>query len=252
MNAARFEFHADLNDFLPRGQRFRPLEVRFRESPSVKHLIEACGVPHPEVALIRINGAVVDFSAPVHDGDRVEVLPISALPAGAASPLENQPEGEVRFILDLHLGRLAVYLRILGFDSLYRNDYEDEELARTAGEQGRVLLTRDQRLLMRSQVRYGYWVRALDPQEQIVEVISRYRLAGQVKPFHRCLRCNTRLQPVEKQAVLERLEPLTRRYYHEFRRCPQCDQIFWKGSHYERMQALVDRVLALDGKRPSA
>ena len=150
--------------------------------------------------------------------------------------------GEPSFIADNHLGRLAAYLRMLGFDTLYRNDYQDPELAAVAHQEGRILLTRDRRLLMRREVDYGCCLRSLDSREQLGEVVRRYALAQTARPFRRCLRCNHELEVVDKAAVLERLQPLTRRYFEEFARCPGCDQVYWKGSHYERMLELIRRV----------
>ena len=148
-----------------------------------------------------------------------------------------------RFVVDNHLGRMAYYLRMLGFDTLYRNDYQDDELAQTAEQEGRILLTRDRRLFMRNQVQRGYWVRSLSPRQQILEVVQRYNLKAQITPFRRCIRCNGILQLVSKEAVLDRLEPLTRLYFDDFRICPDCQQVYWKGSHYERMRQFIDQWL---------
>jgi uncharacterized protein with PIN domain len=132
---------------------------------------------------------------------------------------------------------------MLGFDCLYRSDYEDEELAETAQREGRILLSRDRRLLMRKAVTYGYCLRSLDSLEQLTEVIQRFELTTHIQPFHRCLRCNHPLEPVAKEAILDRLEPLTRLYFDEFQICPACKQIYWKGSHYEKMEKLIEQLL---------
>ncbi len=154
-------------------------------------------------------------------------------------PADSPLDGEPYFILDNHLGQLATYLRMLGFDSLYRNDYQDAELAMVSIEEGRVLLTRDRRLLMRKAIRRGYCIHQTDPRQQTAEVLRRFKLFGQVKPFQRCLRCNSPLQVVSKQDIIERLEPLTKIYYDEFHLCPTCNQIYWKGSHYGHMLDLI-------------
>jgi uncharacterized protein with PIN domain len=236
MGRASFHFHAELNDFLPPDRRGGPVEREFRGNPSVKHLIEALGVPHPEVGRILANGRSVDFSYQVQHGDFIDVIPSSPTERGRGLG------GELRFLLDNHLGKLATYLRMAGFDTHYRNDYQDPELAETSAREGRVLLTRDQRLLMRSVVRAGYWVRAKSPPVQLGEVLERFGLLGRLEPFRRCVRCNTPLQPVAKEAVLHRLEPLTRRYYDEFHLCPGCGRLYWKGSHFEHMQALLRQI----------
>lgn len=231
VSTAHFLFHGRLRDFLPRGEKEQSIRVEFRERQSVKHLAESLGVPHPEMGPVQINGQAGTLSTIAQDGDRVEIQPV---PNGC--PVEP------RFILDNHLGRLASYLRLLGLDCLYRNDYQDEELAENVGREQRILLTRDRRLLMRKVVVHGYCLRSLEPLEQLSEVILRFDLAVRITPFHRCLRCNHALEGVEKETVLDRLEPLTRLYFEEFQICPACKQIYWKGSHYERLQELVERA----------
>jgi hypothetical protein len=231
--SARFCFVGALNDFLTTSQRGEQISCGFNPGQSVKHLVESLGIPHTEVAAILVDGRPVDFSYLVKDGDQVQVYPLMA----------ERPPGEPRFILDNHLGRLAVYLRMLGFDSLYRNDFQDEELAQIAYEQERILLTRDRHLLMRNQVTRGYWLRSKKPHEQLAEIVRRYDLSSLVAPFRRCMRCNGLLQPIEKVKVLDRLQPLTRLYFDDFRMCIECQQIYWKGSHYERMQELIEQVV---------
>ena len=231
MSTAYFLFSGRLRDFLLKDQQDRVITVDFRGRQSVKHLAESLGVPHPEIGQVCVNSQEGTLSTITQDGDQVEVHPIP-----------NGYPGEPRFVLDNHLGRLAAYLRMLGFDCLYRNDYDDEELAETSQSEGRILLSRDRRLLMRKSVTYGYCLRSLDSLEQLTEVIQRFDLASRIAPFHRCLRCNHPLQPVTKEAVIDRLEPLTKLYFDEFQVCPACGQIYWKGSHYEKMRKLIEEI----------
>ncbi|MGD9092305.1 MAG: Mut7-C RNAse domain-containing protein [Anaerolineales bacterium] len=237
MKKAQFRFYGALNDFLPKRQQQATIACTFKLNQSVKHLIESLGVPHVEVNRILVNEEEVDFGYLVQDGDEVEVYPI---PQNA---IRLQVADDHRFVLDNHLGRLAVYLRMLGFDAQYRNDYQDEELAQISSEERRVLLTRDVRLLMRNQVSHGYWVRSKIPRQQLLEIVNRFNLVEKVTPFRRCMRCNGVLKPVSKEVVLDRLEPLTKKYYDDFRICPDCEQIYWRGSHYERMQTFLQQVL---------
>jgi uncharacterized protein with PIN domain len=232
MSRAYFSFLGRLNDFLPRARREQTLAVDFRERQSIKHLAESLGVPHPEIGEVQVNGQAGMLSTITQDGDRVEVHPI---PNGC--PVEP------RFVLDNHLGRLAAYLRMLGFDCLYHNDYDDQGLAKIVREEGRILLSRDRRLLMRKAVTHGYCLRSLDSLEQLSEVITRFDLSKRIVPFHRCLRCNHPLEPVSKEAVLDRLEPLTKLYFDEFQICPACGQIYWKGSHFEKMKRLIEQTI---------
>lgn len=236
MATARFTLFPDLNFFLPHERRSGQFEESFEYGQSVKHLIEAAGVPHTEVGQIQANGRPVDFNYLVQDGDAIDVQRATA----SNAPLTFPP----RFVLDNHLGRLAAYLRMLGFDTLYRNNLDDDDLAAISAAEDRVLLTRDRRLLMRKIVRLGYCLRSLDSFEQLVEVLRRYNLFNQTAPFKRCLSCNGLLQPVDKAIILDRLLPLTKKYFNEFHTCPTCGQIYWKGSHYEHMQAMIDRLRA--------
>jgi uncharacterized protein with PIN domain len=247
MNQAEFRFYAELNDFLPPERQRRPFTHSFQGRVSVKHLIESLGVPHIEVDLILANGESVDFSYIVGDGDRISIYPVfESLDITSVNHLRPRPLRQTCFILDTHLGQLATYLRLVGFDSLYRNDYEDEELARISSDQGRILLTRDRGLLKRSLVTRGYCVRQTDPEQQLLEVVKRFDLMGSLDPFRLCLGCNGPLQPVSKAEIEDRLQPNTRQYYDDFQICSDCQQIYWKGSHYKRMQRFLKRVLDLE------
>jgi len=228
---AYFDFHPELHCFLPRDKRNVTLALAFKGRQSLKHLIESLGVPHTEVGQVTVNGQARGLDSVPHNGDRIEVRA-----AAPGCPIEP------RFLLDSHLGRLAAYLRMLGFDCLYRNDYDDAELAELVQREKRILLSRDRRLLMRKVVQYGYCLRSLEPPEQLTEVVRRFDLADKIRPFHRCLRCNHPLQPVSKETVLDRLEPLTKIHFDEFHLCPACDQVYWKGSHVERMEKLIESV----------
>ena len=231
MSTAYFLFHGRLNYFLQRDQIEKPIHIEFRGLQSIKHLAESLGVPHPEIGRIQVGGRDEVMNAITQDGDQVEIYPV-----------ENGTCIGPRFLLDCHLGRLTAHLRMLGFDCLYRNDYDDPELAEIAQHDVRILLTRDRRLLMRKAVRHGYCPRSLDPLKQLEEVVQRFELKDKVQPFHRCLRCNHPLEAVDKAVILERLEPLTRKYFEEFHICPNCQQIYWKGSHFEKMQKVLLQI----------
>src|SRR5262249_23065702 len=214
-----------------------------KDRASIKDVIESLGVPHTEVDLILVNGESVDFSYHVQDGDRISVYPMfEALDITPLVRVRPHALREPRFVLDTHLGKLAGYLRLLGFDTLYRNDYEDHRLVQIAHRERRAVLTRDRGLLKHRQVTHGYYVRETDPERQVVEVLRRFDLARAIAPFRRCMRCNGVLEPGAKNEVLDRLLPKTRQYYDEFSQCPGCGNLYWKGSHYERMLRFVDAV----------
>jgi uncharacterized protein len=236
-------FYAELGRFLPPARRQVTFEHAPSERASVKHVIEALGVPHTEVDLILVNSRSVDFSYRVQDGDRISVFPVfESIDISPLVRLRPRPLREPRFVLDGHLGKLAAYLRMLGFDTLYRSDCDDETLAHLSSSERRILLTRDRGLLKRSIVTHGYHVHDSDPQRQLVEVLRRFDLFGAIAPFRRCMRCNASLEPVRKELIADRLAPKTRRYYDEFAICRACDRIYWKGSHHRRMEQFVERL----------
>jgi uncharacterized protein with PIN domain/sulfur carrier protein ThiS len=244
MFTTTFRFHGSLNDFLSPAQRERDIVQQLPEAAAVKHPIESLGAPHTEVAAILVNGRAVEFGYRLQDGDRVEVYPQElAHGLGAYLPLRPPLPEPVRFVADTHLGRLAAYLRLLGFDTLYRNDYDDHELAGIAAEEQRVLLTRDRGLLKHKRVVYGYCVRESDPQQQVSTVLRRYRLTAAAQPWRRCSHCNGLLHTVAKSAVLPQLEPKTKLYYDDFQQCEVCGQVYWQGSHFARLAEFVENVL---------
>jgi uncharacterized protein with PIN domain len=243
MSQVHFRFYAELNDFLPAGRRQLSAPYALNGRVSVKHPIEALGVPHTEVHLILVNGRPVDFTYLLNAGDAVSVYPVfTTLDTSTLPPLRPPLPSPPRFVIDNHLGRLVTYLRLLGFDALYPENHDDEALARVSQEEGRVLLTRDRRLLMRKAVVHGYWLRSKEPRQQLAAVLGRFQLHEAINPWRRCLRCNGGLRPVAKEAVLERLKPKTKKYYDEFHMCRECEQIYWKGSHYEPLKAIVEDV----------
>lgn len=230
MKAARFQFDRDLRSLLQCTNVEGAFDLRFNGPQSAKHLIESVGIPHTEIGEVWVASVSVSTGYIVQDQDHVDVL---ATPPGWVSP------DEPRFVIDGHLGRLASQLRMLGLDCLYQNDNSDRSLARISVEDRRILLTRDRRLLMHKSITHGYLLRSLDPPEQLSEVLNRYALRKWIRPFQRCIRCNHLLEVVQKESVIDRLEPLTRLYFDDFRICPACKQIYWKGSHFDRMQKLI-------------
>lgn len=243
MSVARFRFYEELNDFLPPERRKTEFDYEFDRRASIKDVIEALGVPHTEVDLILVDGESVSFDYILRDGDRVSVYPVfESLDISPLNRLRPKPLRTPRFVLDTHLGTLARYLRLLGFDTLYRNDYDDETLARISADEHRILLTRDRGLLKRRIVTHGCFIRSDDPRKQLEEVCTRLDLDELIEPFRRCSHCNGLLQAVDKAEIQHRLEPKTRLYYDRFRQCEDCGRIYWAGSHYKGLQAFVDSV----------
>ena len=233
-------FYGDLGFFVQPKERHQPITRTLTHKTSIKDLIESCGVPHPEVDLIIVNGRPVDFTFQVEADLAVDVHPSST----ELFPTFRLQERNVRaFVADGHLGKLARDLRLLGIDVSYGHNPTDRELLATMAQENRALLTRDRPLLMHRMVRTGYYPRSQRPIEQTVEVVRRFGLAESLTPFVRCLRCNGLLTKVSKEVVIEQLEPLTRLYYDDFQRCPACGQSYWRGSHVARLEERLEAIL---------
>jgi len=244
MVTATFRFYEELNDFLAPELRQREFSAPCARSATTKHMIEALGVPHTEVELILVNGESVRFDRLLQDGDRVAVYPrFEALDITPLLRVREWPLRETRFVADAHLGGLARQLRMAGFDTLYRNDYDDREIVDIALREGRIVLTRDRELLKMRGITHGCYVHALKPEQQFQEVVVRLDLARSVRPFTLCLECNAPLRAIDKVRVLERLPPSVQANHEHFTTCDHCGRIFWEGSHWQRMQALLDKSL---------
>ncbi|HSM92857.1 MAG TPA: Mut7-C RNAse domain-containing protein [Anaeromyxobacteraceae bacterium] len=240
MRHATFRFYAELSDLLPATRRGVAFDHAFEGTPAVKDVIEALGVPHTEVDLILADGQSVDFAWRLRDGARVSVYPVfESLDVGGLTRVLAAPLRTPRFVLDVHLGRLARHLRMLGFDARWSADADDATLAAASSAEHRILLTRDRGLLKRRAVTHGYCVRASDPRRQLDEVLRRLDLLRAIAPFTRCLRCNGALLPVEKALVADRLPPRVRERQATFRRCDGCGRVYWPGTHHARMERLI-------------
>jgi uncharacterized protein with PIN domain len=242
---ATFRFYEELNDFLPRERRKREVTYRCARAATVKNAIEALGVPHTEVELILANGDSVDFGYLVREGDRISVYPkFEAFDIGPLLKVRERPLRSLRFVADAHLGGLARMLRMLGFDTLFRNDFADEEIRMIGACGGRIVLTRDRELLKSRSITHGCYVHSLRPQEQLREVAERLQLASSVQPFTLCLHCNLALTSIPKEAIAERLPPKVAALHERFHWCEGCDRVYWEGSHWERMRQMLEGVLA--------
>ena len=240
--ASRLCFAGDLARFVPRADASGAVHLSLRRRASVKDVLEAQGVPHTEIGSLTINGRWAEFAAPLRPGDRVLVLPpLAPVDPTRPSRLRPMPAGR-RFLVDVNVGKLA---RMLGFDAATDPDAGDADLAARAHAEQRILLSKDAGLLKRKAVVWARHLRHDTPKAQLGEVVWLFGLAAHSRPFSRCLRCNVLLQRVDKAAVDHRLLPKTRRYYRDFARCPVCERLYWRGSHYAQMQQWL-QVLAAD------
>lgn len=236
-------FYEELNDFLRPARRKQDCIKMLKHRTTVKDVIESFRVPHTEVDLILVNGNSVNFDYSPDDGDRISVYPVfEALDISSLTHLQERPLRNLKFVADVHLGSLVRRLRILGFDVCYENDHDDADLLRIVREENRILVTRDRSLLMYNLVQRGCWIHAINPDRQTLEILNRFDLWKNIKPFKRCTICNGQLKPVTKNQVMDNLEPKTKQYYDTFVQCSKCGQVYWEGSHYSRLFSFVNWI----------
>ena len=197
------------------------------------HVVESLGVPRTEIGSLLAGGTV---SAPTAPGGPTRCW---------SCPSRGRADGRARFLLDVHLGALARRMRLVGLDSAYGNRADDEELVAAAGQQRRMLLTRDRGLLKRRALTTGAYVRGQSADDQLADVIDRF--APDLAPWTRCPMCNGILEEVPLDRVAQLLQPGTVRSYATFARCPDCGRPYWRGAHADRLNAVVQR--AVDGNR---
>jgi len=244
MNTAVIRFYEELNDFLPSGRRKIPYPVQFRDNPSVKSIIESEGIPHTEVDLILINGKSVTFSEKVRQGDHISVFPVfESFDISSTSLVRLKPLREPKFVLDVHLGKLTRYLRMLGFDSLYKNNFSDDEIFRISVDERRSVLTRDRRLLMRRDLERGYWIRSQLIPEQVREVISKFDLEKSLHLFSICTLCNGKLQSTTEETARQQYPSYKFYPGTVFYKCISCSHTYWNGSHCERFQESLTSLI---------
>ena len=237
---ASVRFYAELNEHLLPEKRFVTFHCTLREGCTVQALIESCGVPCAEVDLVLVNGEPEDLQHPLKEEDRVSAFPVfESFDIQGTTKVRIRALRETRFVLDVHLGKLASHLRMLGFDTLYRNDYNDKTLIRISLVYSRILLSKDRALVADTDLTRAHLVRSKDPRDQLVEVLQRFDLFNTTHPFTRCIACNAILEPADKSRIIDLLPPSVAASYEEFRMCPECERVYWKGSHYERMEDFI-------------
>jgi uncharacterized protein with PIN domain len=238
-------FYEELNNFLPRNKRKKDICKALDTGETVKKVIEDLGIPHTEVDLVLVNGESVAFDYRLTSGDRISVYPeFESFDVKEVSKVRPVPLRNPRFILDVHLGKLSTFMRMLGFDTLYSNTYVDEDLVKIALSEGRIILTRDRELLKRRAITHGAFVRSKDSRKQLAEVIERFHMKGRIRPFSRCLRCNALLADVERREITGRVPSFVEENYDAFKLCVECGRIYWKGAHWRSMKRIVDRFVS--------
>jgi len=244
LNIAHFRFYEELNDFLSKERKKVVIPYQFKNHPAIKDSIEALGIPHTEVDLILVNGKSVKFSYQLNDGDYVSVYPVfEALDITPISRLRPKPLRNPKFIVDVNSGKLARFMRLLGFDVLFTNHYKDAEIAKIAYDKRRIVLTRDVGLLKNNLIKRGYWLRKTNPKDQVKEVLMRFDLVRMIKPFTCCLECNGTIKTVPKENISRLLPDSANRYYTKFYQCRSCKQIYWEGSHFQKMREFIEELV---------
>lgn len=236
IRTAYFRFYEELNDFLPEQFNKKIYTFSFSGTPSVKNSIETIGVPHTEVDLILVDGVSVGFDHILKDGEHVSVYPVfESIDISPIIRLRAKPLRKIRFVVDVNLGKLAKKLRLLGFDTHYKNDLNDDEIVKISISEKRIILTRDIGILKYGNVTHGFWIRSDDPKTQLNEVIERLQLKNLFKPFSRCSKCNGQLKRIKKELLKNRIPDDTLSYYKIFWECQGCRQIYWEGSHFDKI-----------------
>lgn len=235
--------YAGLNFFLPKKFRQRLIQLKLNGNPSVKDVIESVGVPHTEIELVLINNCLTVLDQQVKENDRISVYPFfyQLEIANSEKSAIKMPD-KIKFILDVHLGKLNNMLRILGFDCYYRNNLDDDEIIDIAYNEERIILSRDLGIFKNNKVKYGYFPRSQDPKIQLKEILERYNLKTKIKPLSRCIKCNGDIQIIEKEKIIDGLEEKTKLFFNEFYICNNCKKTYWKGSHYDKIIEFVENI----------
>lgn len=238
---ASYRFHGDLPRMLrSRWRSMNPIVQPVTRAASIKDAIEAFGPPHTDIGALVCDGRPIDFSWPVAAGQHFDIFPVVP-PWDVTRPtlLRPNPLPTLGFLVDSTGGRLARYLRMAGFDTLYDPAWHDQDILQAMAQEPRLLLSRNLDLLKRKAIEFGRAIRAHRPTEQLREVLHLFGIEQPPHPFTRCLDCNGLLEPIPKAAILHRLEPLTQRYFDTFHCCRRCDKLYWPGSHVDRMRGLL-------------
>jgi len=239
-----FRFYEELNDFLPKHRRKIDFETTYRGKRSIKDMIEALGVPHTEVDLILVDGNSVDFDYILQDGDRVSVYPVfEALNITNVTHLRKTPLRRNKFIADIDLGDIVKYMRALGFDTYYDVLFSSREIIDISKTENRIILTKSRKLLKFKEVSHGIFIHPGTTIEQTRRIIDYLDIKDDIKPFSRCLRCNSLLCAVRKEKIIDRIPPKTMELCDEYVHCQSCDKIYWKGTHFINMKRVLKQIL---------
>ncbi len=241
----RVRCYAELNDALPEHRRYREFDNDTAVSSTVSALLTSLGVPEKDVDLILCNGESVPTDHVLRNGDRLSVYPVfESFDVSGQTRVRDQPLRMIRFVADVHLGSLARYLRMLGFDTAYRSFADPASLITLSLQEHRTLLSRSSSLVADRRLTHAMRILSPDPRRQLIEVLHRLDLVSSILPFSRCIACNDPVVPVERAEVLDRLPESIKGKDLLYRKCRRCDRIYWEGSHTAHMREFIRRVIA--------
>ncbi|HKJ64883.1 MAG TPA: Mut7-C RNAse domain-containing protein [Desulfopila sp.] len=236
--------HGDLVDLLPTNHRTRTIHYILDRRASIKDIIESQGIPHTEIGRIDIEARQVSFRHIGEDGEKIHLHPFTEqTPLRTATVLHPEPLDSIAFMCDSTVSRLARNMRMAGLDTENTAEASPIDIGRQASSAGRILVSRSHDLLKCRTVNYGQLIRSVHHRLQLQEVFARFRPEDLIVPFSRCLVCNSALVVVDKECIIHFLEPLTKKYYHCFKKCPGCGKIYWHGSHIAKMEKILHSVL---------
>jgi hypothetical protein len=240
----RLRIYGELNDFLNKKDRNHPIRHTYKGSPSVKDLIESLGIPHCEIALILMDEKPVQFDSKLQGSHYIAVYPYTPLLSlKTDSPVMVRIPSPPTFILDVHLGKLARWLRFIGMDTLHYNQLEDARIASIAENQDRVVLSRDLKLLMRKKIKRGRYIRNCQIDQQMIDVMRYFNLKHHLRPFTRCSSCNASLKQVDKRELKNIPDKKILARFDAFFQCTGCQKIYWKGSHHNKIDQRIQHLL---------
>lgn len=243
MKIVYLRFYEELNDLLPIEKRKIRFSHSFKNNPSIKDMIESLGIPHTQIDFILSNNNSVDFNYIVQNGDDISVYPVfESLNIQNVEKLRPTPLRQIKFIADSHLGKLARYLRMLGFDTIYKNDFFKKEIIKIAKSEKRIILSRSRDLLKIKEITHGYCIASTNPEKQLKLILNRFDLAKNIKPFSRCMICNSKLISIPKEKIIDKIPPKVKELQSDFAQCPNCKKIYWKGTHYESMMKFINSL----------
>ncbi len=241
---AHLTFHHDLQKLLRKKMAGKTVSYTLNRRASIKDIIESLNIPHTEVGLILLGSKEIGFGYIPTGGEEIDIQPFcEKVSVFRPTLLRPKPEAYI-FMVDINAQKLARNLRILGLDTTLVPDLRLVQIGSAAAEQQRILISRNRELLKCKTVIHGYLLQSEHHVQQLQEVVKRYKLQAHIKPFSRCVNCNTVLRSVSKQTISHRLEPLTRKYYNTFKQCTDCKKIYWQGSHHNHMHQLIEETIS--------